>query len=59
MRVYPNLYEQGGNLGFVKDFIREGAGDLGFLSMSDRDQELWLKIIEAEPQLLSEINYDE
>lgn len=51
------IYEELGKDGFVEDFIEIGADDLSFMAMNERDQELWLKIIESFPSLLDSLSY--
>jgi len=40
--------------GFVEDFVERGSGDLGFMGMPEKDQELWNKIAKKFPSLIGE-----
>ena len=51
------IFERSGKDGFVEDFIEVGADDLNFMAMNEKDQKLWIKIVEAQPSLLDDLPY--
>lgn len=51
------LFEKSGNGGFVEDFVEVGTDDLKFMAMKEKDQKLWIKIVESYPSLLDDLPY--